>query len=64
MTEGLSLQEQIQVITYNIQDGVLMAGVEVDTGVKEGQDVEDRMVTAFSWNLAAVRRTGSQGPQN
>lgn len=48
MTEGLSLQEQIQVITYKIQARVSMAGVEVDTGVKEGQDVEDRMVTAFS----------------
>lgn len=48
MTEALGLQEQIQVITCKIQAGVLMAGVEVDTGVKEGQDVEDRMVTAFS----------------
>lgn len=48
MTEGLSLQEQIQVITSKIQAGVSMAGVEVDTGVKEGQDIEDRMVTAFS----------------
>lgn len=64
MTEGLSVQEQIQVITYKLQGRVPMAGLEVDTGAKEGQDVEDRVVTALSWNLADVRRTGSQGPQN
>lgn len=40
MTEGLSLQEQIQVITYKVQGRVLMAGVEVVIGAKAGQDVE------------------------